>query len=118
MVEVRDSRVKCIVSAGFADIGESLEECVKREVYEETNIKIKNVKYFGSQAWPFPDSLMIAYTAEYESGEIEIDNDELSDAKWFDYDNLPEIPGHPSIARRLIDNFLQNFYINKSIAEH
>lgn len=97
------------VLAGFADIGESLEECVKREVYEETNIKIKNVKYFGSQAWPFPDSLMIAYTAEYKSGEIKIDNDELSDAKWFDQDNLPEIPGHPSIAGKLINNFLKNF---------
>ena len=93
------------VLAGFADIGESLEECAKREVYEETGIKIKNVKYFGSQAWPFPDSLMIAYTAKYKSGEIKIDYTELSDARWFDSGSLPEIPGHPSIARELIDEF-------------
>jgi NAD+ diphosphatase len=89
--------------AGFADIGESLEETLVREVEEETGVRVKNVRYFGSQPWPFPNSLMIAFTAEWESGEIVIDQNELSDAKWFSADALPVIPPPFSIARRLID---------------
>jgi len=94
------------VLAGFTDIGESLEECAKREVFEETGIQIKNIKYFGSQPWPFPDSLMIGFTADYESGEIQIDNDELTDAQWFSADDLPEVPTSLSISGKLIQNFV------------
>jgi NAD+ diphosphatase len=89
--------------AGFADIGESLEETLVREVREEVGIVVRDVRYFGSQPWPFPNSLMIAFTAEWESGEIVIDPSELSDAKWFRADELPMIPPPVSIARRLID---------------
>lgn len=89
--------------AGFAEIGESLEETLVREVHEEAGVRVKNVRYFGSQPWPFPNSLMIAFTAEWESGEIEIDRKELSDAKWFSADDLPMIPPPLSIARQLID---------------
>ena len=96
------------VLAGFVEPGESLEECVKREVREEVAIEVKNIKYFGSQPWPFPDSLMIGFTAEYESGEINIDKNELSDAAWFARDEIPRIPPSISIARKLIDWFLED----------
>jgi NAD+ diphosphatase len=89
--------------AGFADIGESLEETLVREVREEVGVAVKDVRYFGSQPWPFPNSLMIAFTAEWESGAIVVDPSELSDAKWFRADELPPIPPPVSIARRLID---------------
>jgi NAD+ diphosphatase len=89
--------------AGFADIGESLEETLVREVHEETGVRVGSLRYFGSQPWPFPNSLMIAFTAEWESGEIAIDEAELSDARWFAADALPVIPPPFSIARRLID---------------
>jgi NAD+ diphosphatase len=89
--------------AGFADIGESLEETLVREVREEVGIVVKDVRYFGSQPWPFPNSLMIAFTAEWQAGEIVIDPEELSDAKWFRADELPMIPPPATIARQLID---------------
>lgn len=92
--------------AGFADIGESLEETLAREVTEETGIKVKNIRYFGSQPWPFPNSLMIAFTAEWESGEISIDPKEISDAQWFSATALPVIPPPLSIARALIDAWI------------
>ncbi len=95
------------VLAGFVEPGENLEECVKREVREEVGIEVKNIKYFGSQPWPFPDSLMIGFTAEYESGEINVDEDELTDAAWFARDEIPRIPPSISIARKLIDWFLE-----------
>lgn len=95
------------VLAGFVEPGETLEECVKREVYEEVAIAVKNVKYFGSQPWPFPDSLMIGFTAEYESGEIKVDKNEISDAAWFKRDEIPRIPPSISIARKLIDWFIE-----------
>lgn len=95
------------VLAGFVEPGETLEECVKREVYEEVGIEVKNIKYFGSQPWPFPDSLMIGFTAEYESGEIRPDKKEITDACWFTKDKIPGIPSSISIARRLIDWFIE-----------
>lgn len=93
------------VLAGFVEPGETLEECVKREVREEVGIEVKNVRYFGSQPWPFPDSLMIAFTAEYAGGEMRIDGSEIADAGWFSADLLPSIPPRISIARQLIDWF-------------
>ncbi len=95
------------VLAGFVEPGETLEECVRREVFEEVGIKIKNIKYFGSQPWPFPDSLMVGFTADYDSGEFVIDEKEISDAGWFKKDEIPRIPPSISIARKLIDWFLE-----------
>ncbi len=93
------------VLAGFVEPGETLEECVKREVSEEVGITLKNIRYFGSQPWPFPDSLMVAFTAEYAAGEIKIDRSEIADAGWFSAKHLPSIPPKISIARELIDWF-------------
>jgi NAD+ diphosphatase len=95
------------VLAGFVEPGESLEDCVRREVREECSIEVKNIKYFGSQPWPFPNSLMVGFTAEYDSGEIIIDENEIIDAGWYAVDNLPLIPDHVSIARKLIDDFVE-----------
>jgi NAD+ diphosphatase len=93
------------VLAGFVEPGESLEDCVQREVEEEVSIQVKNIRYFGSQPWPFPNSLMVGFTAEYSSGEISVDPSEIIDADWFTADNLPQVPGKFSIARSLIDWF-------------
>lgn len=94
------------VLAGFVEPGETLEEAVKREIEEEVGIRVRNIRYFGSQPWPFPDSLMIGFTAEYESGEITMEEAEIADAGWFDPHRLPTIPGKISIARELIDWFV------------
>jgi NAD+ diphosphatase len=91
------------VIAGFVEPGESLEECLEREVREETGIEVDNIRYFGSQAWPFPNSLMVGFTADYAAGEIVIDRDEIVEAGWFSAKSLPTIPEKLSIARRLID---------------
>jgi NAD+ diphosphatase len=96
------------VLAGFVNPGESLEECIVREVKEEADIDIRNIKYFGSQPWPFPDSLMIAYTAEYAGGEIRPNEGEITELKWFGSEEIPEWPDKVSIARALIDNFIEN----------
>jgi NAD+ diphosphatase len=95
------------VLAGFVEVGENLEDCIKREIKEEVGIEVKNINYFGSQHWPFHDSLMIAFTAEHSKGEVLIDKEEISDAGWFKADGLPVIPGKPSIARDLIDWFIE-----------
>ncbi len=94
------------VIAGFVEPGETLEECACREVLEEVGIQIKNVHYFGSQPWPFPNSLMIGFTAEYDSGEFDLEAAEIADAGWFTADALPGLPPKMSIARRLIDWFV------------
>lgn len=94
--------------AGFLEAGESLEQCVVREVKEETGLTIKNLQYFGSQTWPYPSGLMVGFTAEYESGTIKLQEDELSAGAFYSKDNLPEIPKKMSIARKLIDWWLAN----------
>ena len=91
--------------AGFVDFGESLEECVEREVLEETGLKVTNVRYVGSQNWPFPSQLMAGFVAEYASGTIDLDGDELEDARWFNRDRMPALPPSRSIARWIIDRF-------------
>jgi NAD+ diphosphatase len=96
------------VIAGFVEAGENFEDCVKREIYEEVGISVKNIRYFGSQSWPFPFSLMIAFTAEYESGDIKVDGIEIGHADWYSRDNLPQIPMKGSISRDLIDNWLES----------
>jgi NAD+ diphosphatase len=95
------------VLAGFVEPGETLEDCVHREVFEETGLRLKNVRYFGSQPWPFPNSLMVGFTAEYASGDIILEEEELEDANWFTVDSLPNLPSSMSIARRLVDDFVQ-----------
>ncbi len=94
------------VIAGFVEPGETLEECAGREVREETGVVITNIRYFGSQSWPFPNSLMLGFTADYVKGEISLEEAEIADANWFAADALPGLPPKPSIARRLIDWFV------------
>lgn len=94
------------VLAGFVEPGESLEETVQREIREEVGLQVANIRYFGSQPWPFPNSLMLGFTATWAGGEITIDERELAAADWFAADALPQIPPPPSIARRLIDDFI------------
>ena len=88
--------------AGFVESGESLEEAVHREIFEEVGVRVKNLRYFNSQPWPFPHSLMVGFIAEYDSGEIVCQDNEIDDAQWFDVDALPNIPPLVSIAGQLI----------------
>ncbi|WP_102794532.1 NAD(+) diphosphatase [Bowmanella denitrificans] len=88
--------------AGFVESGESLEQAVHREVMEEVGIKVKNLRYFSSQPWPFPHSLMVGFLAEWDEGEIQVDGKEILAADWFDFNNLPLIPPSFSIAGQLI----------------
>jgi NAD+ diphosphatase len=92
--------------AGFAEPGESVEDCVRREVMEEVQLKVKNIQYMGSQCWPFPHSMMLGFHAEYESGDIVPQVDEIEDAGWFHVTDLPPLPANRSIARYLIDSYL------------
>lgn len=94
------------VLAGFVEPGESLEETVMREVREEVGIEVKNICYFGSRPWPFPNSLMLAFSAEYAGGDLRPEPEEIEAVAWFTKDALPEVPGPLSIARTLIDAFL------------
>ncbi|MGY3969795.1 NAD(+) diphosphatase [Aeromonas enteropelogenes] len=91
------------VLAGFVEAGENLEQCVAREVFEESGIRVRNVRYVANQPWPFPHSLMMGFTADYESGEIRIQDEELVAADFFEADRLPRLPPHGTIARRLIE---------------
>lgn len=92
------------VIAGFMDPGETLEQCVMREVREEVGLKVKNLSYFGSQPWPFSNALMVGFTCEWESGEIVVDPVEIEHAAWFHKSELPELPPPLSLARLLIDS--------------
>jgi NAD+ diphosphatase len=89
--------------AGFVEPGETLEDTVARETREEVGVEVTNIRYFGSQPWPFPHSLMIAFTAEYAGGELKPDGVEIEEARWFDVADLPKLPPSISISRRLID---------------
>lgn len=92
--------------AGFVETGETLEECVRREVQEETSIVIENLQYFGSQPWPYPSGIMVAFTADYVSGEVHLQETELSRAGWYDRQHMPPVPDESSIARWLIDDWV------------
>ena len=93
--------------AGFVEPGESIEETVHREVFEEVGIKIRNLRYFSSQSWPFPNSLMLGFHAEYSDGEIRIQEEEIADARWFHYKEMPNKPAMMSISGWLIDEYLK-----------
>ncbi len=95
--------------AGFVELGETLEEAAVREIREEVGIEVKNLQYFRSQSWPFPNSLMFGFTAEYVSGEIKVDGEEITDANWFTPNNFPILPGHGSIARTIIEWYIENY---------
>lgn len=94
--------------AGFVEPGENLEQAVQREVLEETGIHIRNIRYFGSEPWPFPDSLMSGFIADLAGGELIIDKKEIESAFWFDREHLPRIPEKLSISRALIDWWLEH----------
>lgn len=94
--------------AGFVETGESLEECVRREVHEETGLTITNIRYFGSQPWPYPMGLMVGFHADYVSGDIALIDGELREAAFFSRDNLPTIPEKLSMARMLIDDWVES----------
>lgn len=103
-----DFRIQSVL-AGFIEAGETLEAAVTREVKEEVAINIKNIKYYGSQPWSFSQSLMIAFTAEYDSGEIQVDGEEIQHAAWYTVDQLVDLPLEFSIARELIENFRKKY---------
>lgn len=93
--------------AGFVEPGETLEECAHREIFEEVGVTVENLRYFGSQSHPFPHSLMVGFVADWAEGEIRIDEDEIEDARWFRADDLPPLPHPMSIARALIEDFVE-----------
>lgn len=97
------------VLAGFVEPGESLEETVLREIKEEVNIEVGNIRYFGSQSWPFPDSLMVGFMADYQSGELIPDQVEISHADWYGPQEIPIIPPPASIAHHLIQAFIKEY---------
>lgn len=92
--------------AGFVETGESLEECVRREVMEETSLEIDDIRYYGSQSWPFPHQLMIGFTARWKSGEVTFADGELTAGGFFSRENPPAIPSMPSLTRMMIDAWL------------
>ena len=95
--------------AGFMEMGETIEETAAREVKEEAGIEIENIRYLASQSWPFPDSLMIGLTADYKSGELVPDGEEITDAGWYSPDSFPSIPGEGTIARKIIDRCTKEY---------
>ncbi|HSC69501.1 MAG TPA: NAD(+) diphosphatase [Cellvibrio sp.] len=106
----RASRVMYTTLAGFVEAGESVEECVRREVMEEVGVSVGKLNYFRSQPWPFPNQLMLGFFAEYEAGEISIDPVEIVDAKWFRYDQLPQVPAKATVAGQLIAHYVEQMH--------
>jgi NAD+ diphosphatase len=92
--------------AGFNEAGESLEATVAREIREEVGLEVRDIRYIASQPWPFPNSLMLGFTARYASGELRPDGLEIEDARWFGRDNLPLLPGFGSVSRSLIEGWI------------
>jgi NAD+ diphosphatase len=93
--------------AGFVEPGESIEQTVHREVFEEVGLKVQNLKYFGSQSWPFPNSLMLGFHAEYAGGDIVCQPEEIADAQWYTKDSMPQTPPKTAISGWLIEEFLR-----------
>lgn len=102
----RASRVMYTTLAGFIEAGEGVEECIRREVKEEVGVQLGKLDYFQSQSWPFPGQLMLGFFAEYEAGDIVIDPTEIIDAKWFRYDELPQVPATATVAGQLIAHYV------------
>ena len=102
------NNIRYALIAGFVEPGESIEEAVHREVLEEVGIKIKNLKYLKSQSWPFPNSLMLAFQAEYKSGDINVDRDEIITAKWFKKDEIVRYESDISISDWLVERFISD----------
>ena len=95
------------VLAGFVEVSESAEETVMREVMEEVSIRVKNIQYIGSQPWPFPSQLMLGFKCEYESGDLEIDEEEIAEANWYNIDKLPLIPPESSLSGQIIRSYIE-----------
>jgi NAD+ diphosphatase len=96
--------------AGFVEVGESLEQALQREVMEEVGLSVSNLRYFGSQPWPFPGQLMIGFHADFAAGEIVIDGKEIVDAQWWHYRDLPTIPSASTLSGQLIRSFVERCY--------
>jgi NAD+ diphosphatase len=94
--------------AGFIEAGENAEEALVREVMEEVNVKVSEIKYYGSQSWPFPSQLMLGYFCKYVEGEIKLNDAELEEARWFHLDDLPMIPPDSSISGQLIRSYISD----------
>ena len=92
--------------AGFVETGETLEECVAREIREETTLEVEDIRYFGSQSWPFPHQLMLGFTARWKSGEIRFADGELTSGGFFRRENPPLLPTPPSLSRAIIDAWI------------
>jgi NAD+ diphosphatase len=100
--------------AGIVEAGESLKQCVAREIHEEVGVEVEDITYRTSQAWPFPHSLMVGFTARWKAGDIEIDESEIVDAQWFKLDDLPNIPPPFAISRWLIDGHVDRVAAGQS----
>jgi NAD+ diphosphatase len=98
------------VLAGFVEAGETLEQTIHREVAEEVGIQVCNLRYFASQSWPFPHSLMIAFTADYAGGQLQVDGREILEARWFVPNQMPGLPSPMSMAWRLIQDYLAHHH--------
>ena len=110
---VRASRPVYTTLAGFVEAGERVEDTVHREVYEEVGVRLGQLEYITSQSWPFPGQLMLGFIAEYASGDIQIDGEEILDANWFRYDQLPQVPPKATVAGQLIDLYVQRCLVKQ-----